>query len=521
MATQLPTPSSEISEPQLPTPSSETLEPQLLTPSSELSETVAVSNASRVDVSVPALRLLPTCPERFRRYSRQRTIEKRYTEFLVQPLTRSFSRDSCSQWTHKVHPEGGAYFVHSQLRIFTDAYLHDHSSFTQITSAVDQLLARPEVSELLTSELNHIDLVLDLKEETPENCECGYYLVDHSSRIIFWLDIFNMSSLRIWNCVPGIQTPSHNWDEKSSIGWQPTLQQRRLRRAELIFRLHCEYFPAALSISRDIVHELRSTIIYGAMTSSTSTLFCPVEHMLRMLTLVDGMMNELVPVSGESNAVMMSYGPVSIVARFMKTFVTNQFHHFHGEKTARLHTAQSVYDSCPKRSYLITVVSPLLLNAPYTRLLAIEAMYKDQWLNFSSWNHLFTGLRSEWYDLVLYGALVLNTNVGFLAIPASNVPAAAQVSSYGPMCFGLGSIITGLILLRLYPLKVGDSPSVNQAVCSILCHIELGLKEEADCILPASFPNHLRARNSGDFLCFAACFDGLGVHLVVTPVAQH
>jgi hypothetical protein len=54
-----------------------------------------------------------------------------------------------------------------------------------------------------------IDLVLDLMDETRENCECGYYFVDHSTRIIFWLDVFNMTRLRRWNLVPGIQTATH------------------------------------------------------------------------------------------------------------------------------------------------------------------------------------------------------------------------------------------------------------------------------------------------------------------------
>lgn len=54
-----------------------------------------------------------------------------------------------------------------------------------------------------------IDIVLDLKDETPENDECGYYMVDHSERIIFWVDVFDMSRFEIWDLVPGIETPSH------------------------------------------------------------------------------------------------------------------------------------------------------------------------------------------------------------------------------------------------------------------------------------------------------------------------
>jgi hypothetical protein len=48
------------------------------------------------------------------------------------------------------------------------------------------------------------------------------------------------------------------------------------------------------------------------MTSSTSTLPFPVDHMLRMLTLTNGMMDELVPVPGDLNGEFtMNPGPVA------------------------------------------------------------------------------------------------------------------------------------------------------------------------------------------------------------------
>lgn len=65
--------------------------------------------------------------------------------------------------------------------------------------------------------------------------------------------------------------------------------------------------------------------------------------------------------------------------------------------------AQSVYQNQPKHSHLlISWISPLLFNAPYTQLRAIEAMHLDQWLNYTLWHNLFTRLRSEWFELVLY-----------------------------------------------------------------------------------------------------------------------
>lgn len=90
--------------------------------------------------------------------------------------------------------------------MFTDAYT---AASDQILSVVDQLLTRAELQDLLASNSGHIDIVVDLMEESSENDECGYYLVDHSARIIFWLDPFKMSTLESWKQVPGIDAPSH------------------------------------------------------------------------------------------------------------------------------------------------------------------------------------------------------------------------------------------------------------------------------------------------------------------------
>ncbi|KAJ6626515.1 hypothetical protein B0H10DRAFT_2185741 [Mycena sp. CBHHK59/15] len=430
--------------------------------SSETTDTATVGSGNTFKMGTPfaALKLLPISPESSQRYERRRTIEERFTECAVQPLSRSFLRDPPVQWSPHRHPEGGLYFAHEQQRIFTDSYLYDKDILAQITSAVNQLLARPDVHRLLRTDSSHIDIVLDLMEETPENNECGYYFVDHSARIIFWLDVFNMSKLRRWKSVPGIQTPSH------------------LTHLELA--LETEYWLAELF--RKIIQELRGTIMYSiadAMTSSTTTLPFSVEHMFRMLTLTTEMMSELISVTDESNGVKMDPGTVAVLA-------IERFHHFHGEKTARLDKRQSVYGYSPKRSYLITCLSPLLFNAPLNHLCAIEDMHMDQLINYTSWHKLITRLRSEWHDLILYGTLILNTNVGFLAIPtigssAAGDQSAAHFSCYLSICFGLGSIILGLILLRLYRLEVPDAPIAGKAYLTEMsvCEIEFFRRHRA------------------------------------------
>ncbi|KAJ7025545.1 hypothetical protein C8F04DRAFT_1127919 [Mycena alexandri] len=399
--------------------------------------------------SRPSFKFLPISPETFQRYSRNRIIEKCPTEFIVPPLSRSFLIDPPSQWCGYRHPEGGRYFVYKNKRIFTDCYLFDDAVLVQITSAVDQLLAKPECQFLSRTDTAEIDIVLDLMREDPENDECGYYFVDHSERVIFWLDVFNMSTLPIWNLVPGIKSPSH-----VKLG------------LEVEYWSHCGLFPASMTLSSTLVHELRDIIIFGvgdSMTSTTTTVSYPLEHLLRMLSLTKEMLDELPGGSTSASRKSMNHGSIVILARFMKEFSCERFYHFHGEKSARLNNEDSVYGDIPSRSYLIRLISPILFNAPLHYLRAFEVVNTDQLINYSSWHKLITALRSEWYDLVLYGTLILNTNVGFLSIPASGNSTAGQIASYVSICLGLGSIILGIMFLRKYRLESPEVPDVTPA----------------------------------------------------------
>ncbi|KAJ6473234.1 hypothetical protein C8R45DRAFT_1012712, partial [Mycena sanguinolenta] len=390
--------------------------------------------------SPTALKLVPISPESFQRYTRRRTITKRDTNYIVPPLCRSFSRISLPHWTAERHPEGGLYFVHAEHRIFTDAYLYDPTPFAQITSAVAQLLARAEVQQLLSTDSNHIDIVLDLMTESLDNDECGYYFVDHSARIIFWLDPFDMSALDNWNQIPGISTPTH---AKLCL--------------EIEYWVHSQYFPTAMPISPQIVGELHDAIMYGigdAMSSLKSTQQFPIERLFRMLTVTKEMVCE--PVPGTAGF-KMNPGSVAV-------FALDRFYNFHGEKTARLSNDESVYGSIPQRSHTLAWLSALLLfNVPLRYLQTLQVVNTDQLIHHASWQRFITTLHTEWLDIVLYGTLILNTNVGFLSVPASGLSTAGQVASYASICLGVTSIILGILLMRTYQVESPDVPDVTQA----------------------------------------------------------
>ncbi|KAJ7226654.1 hypothetical protein B0H12DRAFT_1149059 [Mycena haematopus] len=369
------------------------------------SRTITTSG-SGVEANPPTTqKLVPISPESFQRYARRRTILKRDSlDYIVPPLCRSFSRVSLPHWIAERHPEGGLYFVHAEQRIFTDAYLYDPAAFVQITSAVDQLLARAEVQQLLSTDSSHIDIVLDLMTESLDNDECGYYFVDHSARIIFWLEAFNMSALENWNQIPGIDAPSH---AKMCL--------------EIEYWVHCEYFPTAMPISPQIVA--------NAMSSLRTTQQFPVERLFRMLTVVKEMVCEPVPGTAEPTGFKMNPGSAAVL-----DFALDRFYNFHGEKTPRLSNGESVYGSIPQRSHvLVWLSSPLLFNLPLRYLQTLQLVNTDHLINYASWQRFITALRSEWLDLVLYGTLILNTNVGFLSYQPVDFPRQDKYD-FKPIC---------------------------------------------------------------------------------------
>ncbi|KAJ7364913.1 hypothetical protein DFH08DRAFT_840300 [Mycena albidolilacea] len=240
--------------------------------------------------TVTALKLVPISPESFQRYTRRRTI-----------LIAVFFHRTGSLRRNDIRKAGSIFSMNNSSLL-----MRRHSS----------LLAWVELQDLLASNSGHIDIFVDLMKESSENDGCGYYLVDHSARIIFWLDPFKMSTSESWKQVPGIDGPSH---VKMYL--------------EIEYWRHCTYFSAAMVFSLETMDQLRDTIIFGigdAMASSTTTQSLPVEHLFRMLTLAKEMLPERIPETGDTTR--MNDGSAATVARFMQNSLLHDFVTFTARK---------------------------------------------------------------------------------------------------------------------------------------------------------------------------------------------
>ncbi|KAJ7679397.1 hypothetical protein DFH06DRAFT_1465496 [Mycena polygramma] len=418
------------------------------------SATVTSSPASTPALSVA---FIPIAPQAFNRYDHCRYIDPVAVEVIVPPLSRSIYRESLADWLPHEHPEGALYFRHNQLvriavsnsmihitapqNIFTDVDLYHPVDFRYLTFCKDEILRRPAAERVLES--STVDLVLDILAHSNGHLKCAYYFVDHAERTVFWIDNFRMNDLAAWHLVPGITSASH------------------IKRALTVeYWRHCEYFPVTLPISTAVLKELRRLVVFSisdTMVSPTTTVTLPVEFLFQMLSIIDTISTEV----GEAEANLKPIGPDDqawgiVIARFMGQFAVPRFYYCHGEPMARLDSTISMYGPTPRptSSYFI-FVSPLLFNSPINHFKNINTMYNDGILSCTEWKQFIQRLRLEWQETILFGTLILNANVGFLAISNGTliVDTSAQTLSCISVLFGFGSVMTGLILSRQYGEK--------------------------------------------------------------------
>ncbi|KAJ7917657.1 hypothetical protein B0H13DRAFT_1994490 [Mycena leptocephala] len=364
----------------------------------------------------------------FQRYERNVIIEKNAVNTTLEPNTRSFARDDPEGWTAHMHPEGALYYAHNTMNIFTDSPLHQKPALEIALSfihKIDGCGGIPADEE--------VDLVLDIVTGKDGMPACGYYLADHRRRIIFWYDVFELARLWRFHEVHGVRSPHHIKMELTAQYWY-----------------HCTLFPSALTVSRELVCELRDVVAYSigdSITAMTSTVGYPVDDLLKMLTVTESLK--------ENTSTDVCYGGTAcIISRFMWSFACRKFYDFHGEPCARLEKEHSVFGYKPTRSLLFHILGPLLFNAPLAHLHALESVYVDEIAYVAPWGRISDTLCLEWQELILYATVLLNADVAFLAIPTVDdgghmtSRSTSQIAGYVSLISSLGSVIIGLILVR-------------------------------------------------------------------------
>ncbi|KAK7026847.1 hypothetical protein VNI00_015389 [Paramarasmius palmivorus] len=353
----------------------------------------------------------PFLPESVGRYKRSGTVSKQETEYELLPMT----------------------------KLYTDANIYDDKILSYITNLIGQFDQYLHAHNIRLS--SHVNVVFEISGDSDEMW-CQYYLADHATRSVFWLDKFVLSKVSsyLWSEVPGVTKPSHVREFRVCI--VPVDPSIWFFRQDMQSKLNIE---------------LRDILIYSigdVITSSTTTVPYEATELQQMLEMVNNIQNNM-----HGSKVVQPY------SRLMHNFTRLRFKNFHGQLAARLDWDQSVYippGSKTPRSLLLRILSPPLFFAPETYCRELDKIWIDGQIHAARWTKYFSEMHTEWQQQILLDTVLLSGNVAFLAIQSVDEDTAnpgrspAQITSYLSVMASIGSILIGLMLTRKNKLRARE-----------------------------------------------------------------
>ncbi|KAF9568678.1 hypothetical protein CPC08DRAFT_813323 [Agrocybe pediades] len=448
--------------------------------------------------------LVPVMPMSSRRYTEKPRIKDQIKKVTLPALERSYNNPAPpANWTRCVHPEGARYFMKKGRiiqKVWTESDIFRQNILTQLEAHLT--IIEDFISEVCLVVRPKWNLVINYYDD--ENSPyTGYYFVDQEMHKVFFLDDYESGALDAWGQAPGAESECHIGHEIEAQYWYFIL-----------------LYPHALNVEKRHVQKLRGIILHfigDSTTSSTSIAPYSLDELYRVLSLIDHM-SENVDTNDE--------GTASILGRLMFVINRERFLNFHGEAHSRLERTFSVYGTAIyAQKWLVKCISPLLFYAPDFHLRTLQNMGVDGVTHKSVFQDLMQKMNDEWEQFILFGTVMLNANVAFLAIQSvdnndSDDPhrLPAQVLSYLSVVASVGSILLGLLLVREFKTKDRESVDEIQAYFASRHRHALGLGSEVLAIL-FSLPYALLMWGMLAFLAaFASlCFktSGLSTRIIV------
>ncbi|OJT02357.1 hypothetical protein TRAPUB_7140 [Trametes pubescens] len=270
-----------------------------------------------------------------------------------------------SGWSSHIQPEGKRYFVRdSSPRIVTDAYIY--SSITQekvlhFAAAVVKMIDAKQISLPDSAEVY-------LSPSESED-ECGYYVADHATHILFWLEEVDLDQLSI----PDVVSEEHLRYTLGDLYWQ-----------------HIEQFPShspnGLSLAVD---DLIAIFIHGQgdhMTSENSTFPYVAKECKNFIRVLEGAKQRL-----------DHPGSICIVARLWSVISRSRVQTHYAQERTRLACDQLILDlpEAP-RGRIFAAASRLLFGIPQTYAAKLDRVFSDEIVFVHPWRNFMTQCRAEW-----------------------------------------------------------------------------------------------------------------------------
>ncbi|KDQ28115.1 hypothetical protein PLEOSDRAFT_1112866 [Pleurotus ostreatus PC15] len=372
------------------------------------------------------------------RYIRKHKILQAQPNVKIPALETQYACPIPEGWTKYVHPDGCPYWYDTKNKILTDVNLLDEEIFLQTRRFVDIIFDYIRAENLQLEP--DVELVVEtVKYDWDEEYRCGYYFVHHKSRSLFWLQEFDVSYAL--------------WDAQANT----SLSHVKLE-IEVSYWQHWEFFCNIQVVTEDLLNELTNILITDLVdlqTSDTSNALFSADELQSYLGAIK-ISRRLIDAPCK--------GSPFIIGRLMSLYMRQRFANFWGEYGARLHREQSVHHPEGRpRTWLITLLSPILFNAPDIHLRGLHLIFIDEVAAAQPWRAFIKKLGDEWQDFIINSAVLLAANVAFLAIQSVDNDKAdprrspSQIASYLSTLTSVSSMIVGLLLVRQTRTKGRDT----------------------------------------------------------------
>ncbi|KAJ6621527.1 hypothetical protein B0H10DRAFT_2350268, partial [Mycena sp. CBHHK59/15] len=326
-------------------------------------------------------------------------------------------------WSPYIHPEGQPYFhregTRSSISVVTEESMHRPEIRTKISSwiaCIESVLAE------MKAQISNLELFLQL-----EGDGCGYYLVDHTTRRLFWI------------CDTGTE----------ELGLPSVVSQTQLNIVlEEHYWIHLEYFPMHLAPAQfwnGYLDELVRLLVHGQldqMTSGCSTFIYSAKQCAVFLDLLQTSQDHAA--SGQI---------ICVAARLWFTIMRGRRLTFYGEEQCRLSRDQAVlHDPDTKHGWISDPLSRLTFNSSGKYLDHLNDVFTDHMVYLARWKSMLAGFLDDWKQEQQGPFVVFNNafrlHVFFLLLNSRSDLAVASGSLFG------GSFLLSTFLMHRYePLQ--------------------------------------------------------------------
>ncbi|KAF8838291.1 hypothetical protein BDN67DRAFT_971793 [Paxillus ammoniavirescens] len=373
----------------------------------------------------------PVAPVDLPRYKRRIPIDRTAPNKTdIVPGKISYAGEAPDGWERVVHPEGACYFFNSAKQVFTDIDVTQTRNLSSIDECIQSL--RDKEDQVLPQPCQPPPSRTQLVMQRDSAGRWCYYFIDHTSRVVFWVDPFD--GTKLLRDLHGVVADSH-------IGYAIEMQ----------YWHHCEDFPNCIPVNEDHVNEawgVLSQALADRVTSESPLSTLDDDELGKILSLVPYLQARV----GQSD----NYA-LWVIARVMNNFARVKFYNFYGQAGARLEANLSVYaktdNGQDENSWLFSLLDCLFFYSPSAHIRELKSIWVDDVINYARWKIFANKLSIEWNGFTIYSTVMLVVDVSFLAVPGVdkgvvNSQSVATVATYMSLLSIVGSVLSSLLLAR-------------------------------------------------------------------------